>query len=288
MEQLIETLSGLANDWKEIPLLARTHGQPASPTMLGKEIMVFVERLTKQVDDMRHIPFASKFGGATGNFNAHTVAFPEHNWPEFANEFVNNGLGLSRSQITTQIEHYDYLAALFDNMKRINTIIMDLDRDMWTYISMDYFQAKNKSRRSWLFCYASQGKPYRFRKLGRKPRFGQCTIHAFSRKITGVAPTKRFKRILPSLRNVGVPIAHSVIALQATLKGLGKLLLNADKIALDLENNWAVVAEAIQTILRREKYPNPYEALKALTRTNEAVNANTMAKLWIPWTFLML
>ncbi len=277
IEQIIETLTGLANDWREIPLLARTHGQPASPTMLGKEVMVFVERLSKQVDDMRHIPFASKFGGATGNFNAHTVAFPEHNWPEFANEFVNNGLGLSRSQITTQIEHYDYLAALFDNMKRINTIIIDMDRDFWTYISMDYFKQKIKAGE-----VGSSAMPHKVNPIDFENSEGNLGLaNALYTHLSEKLPVSRLQRDLTDstvLRNVGVPIAHTVIAFQATLKGLSKLLLNADKIALDLENNWAVVAEAIQTILRREKYPNPYEALKELTRTNEAVNANTMAR----------
>ena len=277
IEELIETLTNYANEWKDIPLLARTHGQPASPTKLGKEIMVFVERLTKQVDDLRHIPFASKFGGATGNFNAHTVAFPEHNWPEFANEFVNNGLGLSRSQITTQIEHYDYLAALFDNLKRINTIIIDLDRDFWTYISMDYFKQKIKAGE-----VGSSAMPHKVNPIDFENSEGNLGLaNALFTHLSEKLPISRLQRDLTDstvLRNVGVPIAHSVIALQATLKGMGKLLLNSDKIAQDLENNWAVVAEAIQTILRREKYPNPYEALKELTRTNETINATTMAK----------
>ena len=274
---LLDKLDTLKEDWKSTPLLARTHGQPASPTILGKEIFVFIERLNIQLAQLKNITYSAKFGGATGNFNAHQVAYPNINWVEFANKFVSEDLGLSRSQTTTQIEHYDNLAALFDCLKRINNIIIDLDRDFWTYISMDYFKQQIKKGE-----VGSSAMPHKVNPIDFENSEGNLGIaNAIFEHLAAKLPVSRLQRDLTDstvLRNVGVPIAHTIIALKATLKGLNKLLLNKEKIELDLENNWAVVAEAIQTILRREAYPNPYEALKELTRTNEKINATSIAK----------
>jgi len=256
--------------------LAKTHGQPASPTRLGKEIYVFVERLKIQLEQMRAIPYSAKFGGATGNFNAHFVAYPSIDWVSFANDFLTNKLKISRSQTTTQIEHYDNLAALFDAMKRINTILVDLDRDMWTYISMEYFKQKIKAGE-----IGSSAMPHKVNPIDFENSEGNLGIaNAFFEHLAAKLPISRLQRDLTDstvLRNVGVPIAHTMIALASLQKGLTKLLLNEEAIARDLEKNWAVVAEAIQTVLRREAYPNPYEALKELTRTNEGINANSIA-----------
>jgi adenylosuccinate lyase len=260
-------LKNLSNTWKAIPMLARTHGQPASPTLLGKEIMVFVERLTQQLNLIQQIPYSCKFGGATGNFNAHQVAFPNTNWIEFANAFCEEKLGLQRQQFTTQIEHYDNLAAQFDNMKRINTILIDLCRDMWTYISMDYFKQKTKAGE-----VGSSAMPHKVNPIDFENAEGNFGIaNALFEHLSAKLPISRLQRDLTDstvLRNIGVPFAHTILALKSLEKGIGKLLLNEAKIREDLEQNWAVVAEAIQTVLRRENYPQPYEALKALTRGN--------------------
>ncbi|WP_026903595.1 adenylosuccinate lyase [Pedobacter glucosidilyticus] len=276
IEALIALLKQLATDWKDISLLAHTHGQPASPTKLGKEILVFVERLEKQYEQLKAVPFAAKFGGATGNFNAHHVAYGNINWQDFGNKFANQQLGLSRSQYTTQIEHYDNLAAQFDALKRINNIILDLDRDMWTYISMNYFKQKIKAGE-----VGSSAMPHKVNPIDFENSEGNVGIaNALYEHLAAKLPVSRLQRDLTDstvLRNVGVPLAHTLIALKSTVKGLNKLLLNQDAIAQDLEDNWAVVAEAIQTILRRENYPNPYEALKALTRTNTGINAAVIA-----------
>lgn len=275
LDQLIHTLNDFAQTWKEIPMLARTHGQPASPTRLGKEIYVFVERLDIQKSQLLAIPFSAKFGGATGNMNAHYVAFPHIDWVNFANNFVNNTLQIDRSQTTTQIEHYDNAAALFDALKRINSIILDLDRDMWTYISMDYFKQKIKAGE-----IGSSAMPHKVNPIDFENSEGNIGIaNALYEHLAAKLPVSRLQRDLTDstvLRNVGMPIAHSVIALQATLKGLSKLVLNEAKLNSDLEDNWAVVAEAIQTILRREGYPKPYEALKELTRTNTHVTKESI------------
>ncbi|WP_304067156.1 adenylosuccinate lyase [Pedobacter glucosidilyticus] len=277
IEALIALLKQLAADWKDISLLAHTHGQPASPTKLGKEILVFVERLEKQYEQLKAVPFAAKFGGATGNFNAHHIAYGNINWQDFGNKFVNQQLGLSRSQYTTQIEHYDNLAAQFDALKRINNIILDLDRDMWTYISMNYFKQKIKAGE-----VGSSAMPHKVNPIDFENSEGNVGIaNALYEHLAAKLPVSRLQRDLTDstvLRNVGVPLAHTLIALKSTVKGLNKLLLNQDAIAQDLEDNWAVVAEAIQTILRRENYPNPYEALKALTRTNTGINAAVIAE----------
>ena len=271
LEEVIEALKGYSKDWINIPLLARTHGQPASPTTLGKEFYVFVERLEIQLKQLKAVPFSAKFGGATGNFNAHTVAFPENNWVDFANNFVNKTLGLDRSQTTTQIEHYDNMASLFDAMKRINTILIDLDRDVWTYVSMEYFKQKLKKGE-----VGSSAMPHKVNPIDFENSEGNLGIaNAILEHLSAKLPLSRLQRDLTDstvLRNVGVPFGHSLIGLASTLKGLKKLLLNEDKLKLDLDNNWAVVAEAIQTILRREGYPKPYEALKELTRTNDVIN----------------
>ena len=276
IEEIVEQLNGLATDWKDIPMLAKTHGQPASPTRLGKEIYVFVERLKIQLEQMRAIPYSAKFGGATGNFNAHFVAYPSIDWVSFANKFLSEKLKISRSQTTTQIEHYDNLAALFDAMKRINTILVDLDRDMWTYISMEYFKQKIKAGE-----IGSSAMPHKVNPIDFENSEGNLGIaNAFFEHLSAKLPISRLQRDLTDstvLRNVGVPIAHTMIALASLKKGLTKLLLHEEAIARDLEKNWAVVAEAIQTVLRREAYPNPYEALKELTRTNEGINANSIA-----------
>ena len=275
LDSVILTLRRLSLDWKDVPMLAKTHGQPASPTRLGKEIQVFVERLETQREHMIHVPFSAKFGGATGNFNAHHVAYPTHNWVEFANHFVNDVLGLSRSQTTTQIEHYDNMAALFDALKRINTILLDLDRDMWTYISMDYFKQQLKDGE-----VGSSAMPHKVNPIDFENSEGNIGIaNALFEHLSSKLPVSRLQRDLTDstvLRTIGMPFAHTFIAMKSTLKGLDKLLLNEAAFAADLENNWAVVAEAIQTILRREGFPKPYEALKGLTRKNEAVTQQTV------------
>jgi adenylosuccinate lyase len=268
---VIAKLKELAMEWKDIPLLARTHGQPASPTRLGKEILVFVERLEEQMRLLFNVPFAAKFGGATGNYNAHKVAYPSTDWKKFGTDFVENSLGLHHSFPTTQIEHYDHFAAFFDALKRINTILIDLDRDIWTYVSMDYFKQKIKAGE-----IGSSAMPHKVNPIDFENSEGNLGIaNAIFEHLSAKLPLSRLQRDLTDstvLRNIGVPIGHTLIAFEATLKGLNKLLLNEDKIAEDLEKNWAVVAEAIQTILRREGYPNPYEALKDLTRTNAVIN----------------
>ena len=268
---LVTKLKELSTEWMDIPMLARTHGQPASPTRLGKEIHVFVERLEEQLRYLNNIPFAAKFGGATGNFNAHFVAYPQTDWRQFGNTFVEGTLGLKHSFPTTQIEHYDHFAAFFDALKRINTILIDLDRDIWTYVSMDYFKQKIKAGE-----IGSSAMPHKVNPIDFENSEGNLGIaNAIFEHLSAKLPISRLQRDLTDstvLRNIGVPIGHTIIAFEATLKGLNKLLLNADKFAEDLERNWAVVAEAIQTILRREAYPNPYEALKDLTRTNTVIN----------------
>lgn len=276
LDELIHTLNDLSQDWKEIPMLARTHGQPASPTRLGKEIYVFVERLDIQKRQLLAVPFSAKFGGATGNMNAHFVAFPEIDWVSFANNFVNQTLRIERSQTTTQIEHYDNAAALFDAMKRINSIILDLDRDMWTYISMDYFKQKIKEGE-----IGSSAMPHKVNPIDFENSEGNIGMaNAIFEHLSAKLPVSRLQRDLTDstvLRNVGVPIAHTLIALHSTLKGINKLLLNREKLDADLEDNWAVVAEAIQTVLRREGYPKPYEALKGLTRTNSKISEQSIS-----------
>ncbi|MBN9293254.1 MAG: adenylosuccinate lyase [Flavobacteriia bacterium] len=268
IEKLIGKLEALKQEWKGISMLARTHGQPASPTNLGKEIQVFSERLSVQFQQAKNVPFSAKFGGATGNFNAHYVAYPAIDWVAFANHFVNDRLGLSRSRTTTQIEHYDNLAALFDVLKRINTIILDLDRDMWTYISMDYFKQKLKEGE-----VGSSAMPHKVNPIDFENSEGNIGVaNALFEHLSAKLPVSRLQRDLTDstvLRTIGTPIAHTIVAVKSTLNGLDKLLLNQEAIKADLENNWAVVAEAIQTILRREAYPSPYEALKSLTRKNE-------------------
>lgn len=275
IEKLIEKLNTLKTSWKDIPMLAKTHGQPASPTRLGKEIQVFEERLRKQLDQAKAVPFSAKFGGATGNMNAHFVSFPQTDWVAFANQFVNEVLGLDRSQTTTQIEHYDNLAALFDALKRIHTIILDLNRDMWTYISMDYFKQKLKEGE-----VGSSAMPHKVNPIDFENSEGNIGIaNALLEHLSAKLPVSRLQRDLTDstvLRTIGMPLAHGLIALKSTMVGLDKLLLNEEAFQRDLENNWAVVAEAIQTILRREGYPQPYEALKGLTRKNEAVTQETV------------
>ncbi len=272
---LIARLKELSVEWKDIPMLARTHGQPASPTRLGKEFLVFVERLEEQMRLLFNIPFAAKFGGATGNFNAHHVAYPNVDWKQFGTTFVEETLGLQHSFPTTQIEHYDHFAAFFDALKRINTIIIDLDRDIWTYVSMDYFKQKIKAGE-----IGSSAMPHKVNPIDFENSEGNLGIaNAVFEHLSAKLPISRLQRDLTDstvLRNVGVPFGHTIIAFEATLKGLNKLLLNEAKFAEDLEKNWAVVAEAIQTILRREGYPNPYEALKGLTRTNEVMNKESI------------
>ncbi len=276
VEELIDRLKGFADEWKEIPMLARTHGQPASPTHLGKEFRVFVERLEKQYAQLRAIPVPAKFGGATGNFNAHHAAYPAIDWAAFANDFVNNTLGLDRSQYTTQIEHYDNLAAIFDALKRIDTILIDLCRDMWTYISMEYFKQRIKAGE-----VGSSAMPHKVNPIDFENAEGNFGVaNALYEHLAAKLPISRLQRDLTDstvLRNVGVPVAHTLIGVQSLMKGLGKVLLNEPALARDLENNWAVVAEGIQTILRREGYPKPYEALKALTRTNTHITAESIA-----------
>jgi adenylosuccinate lyase len=277
ISQLIDTLKGYAADWKDIPLLAHTHGQPASPTRLGKEVEVFVERLEGQLEILKSVKYSAKFGGATGNFNAHHIAYPAKDWKAFGNHFVNDVLGLSRSQFTTQIEHYDNFAAQCDALKRINNILIDLDRDMWTYISMNYFKQKIKAGE-----VGSSAMPHKVNPIDFENSEGNLGIaNALFEHLAAKLPVSRLQRDLTDstvLRNIGVPVAHTLIAIKSTIKGLNKLLLNQDAIFADLEANWPVVAEAIQTILRRESYPNPYEALKDLTRTNQQINAQTIAE----------
>ena len=271
-----DKLKDLATEWENIPMLARTHGQPASPTRLGKEINVFVVRLEEQLDLLNDVKSAAKFGGATGNFNAHKVAYPTIDWKAFGTHFVQEKLGLHHSFPTTQIEHYDHMAALFDGLKRINNILIDLDRDIWTYVSMDYFKQKIKKGE-----IGSSAMPHKVNPIDFENSEGNLGIaNAMFEHLASKLPISRLQRDLTDstvLRNIGVPIGHTLIGFQSTLKGLNKLLLNESKFAEDLENNWAVVAEALQTILRREGYPNPYEALKGLTRTNEATTKKSIA-----------
>ncbi|MDD4640094.1 MAG: adenylosuccinate lyase [Bacteroidales bacterium] len=270
IEFLCERLENLAQDWKEVPMLARTHGQPASPTRLGKELMVFVYRLKEQLKLLKAVPHSAKFGGATGNFNAHCAAYPAYDWKEFAADFLESTLGLKREEYTTQISNYDNLAALFDGLKRINTILLDLDRDIWLYISMDYFKQKIKAGE-----VGSSAMPHKVNPIDFENSEGNIGLaNALFAHLSDKLPVSRLQRDLSDstvLRNVGVPLAHTLIAIQSTLKGLNKLVLNPVVIQQDLDNHWAVVAEGIQTILRREAYPAPYEALKALTRTNQTI-----------------
>jgi adenylosuccinate lyase len=274
--ELRETLATFANEWKNIPMLARTHGQPATPTRLGKEIEVFIARIDGQTKYFGQIPYSAKFGGATGNFNAHKVAYPDIDWLSFANNFVNEELGLERSHPTTQIEHYDNLAALFDNMRRINVILIDLARDLWLYISMDYFRQKIKKGEIGSSAMPHKVNPIDFENAEGNLGYANAIFEHFSMKL----PISRLQRDLSDstvLRNIGVPIGHSLVAFNSLLKGLNKLIVNTEKINSDLENNWAVVAEAIQTILRREGYPNPYEALLDLTRTNQKITFESIS-----------
>ncbi|MGY5848409.1 adenylosuccinate lyase [Salegentibacter sp. HM20] len=276
LEEVQTRLIELSEEWAEVPLLARTHGQPASPTRLGKEIEVFTTRIAAQMDLLNEVPHAAKFGGATGNFNAHKIAYGDINWKKFGQDFVQNKLGLYYSFPTTQIEHYDHMAALFDALKRINTIIIDLDRDIWTYVSMDYFKQKIKKGE-----IGSSAMPHKVNPIDFENSEGNLGIaNAIYEHLSAKLPVSRLQRDLTDstvLRNIGVPVGHSLIALKSTLKGLNKLLLNQEKLEQDLENNWAVVAEAIQTILRREGFKNPYETLKGLTRTNEKINRESIA-----------
>jgi adenylosuccinate lyase len=277
LDTLVNKLASLSDEWKDIPMLARTHGQPASPTRLGKELYVFVERINQQLKGLKVIPHAAKFGGATGNFNAHKVAYPTIDWKAFGTQFVEKGLGLHHSFPTTQIEHYDHLAGLFDALKRINTILIDLNRDIWTYVSTDYFKQKIKAGE-----VGSSAMPHKVNPIDFENSEGNLGMaNAIFEHLSAKLPISRLQRDLTDstvLRNIGVPIGHTIIAFASTLKGLNKLLINKDKFAIDLENNWAVVAEAIQTILRREAYPNPYEALKGLTRTNEKITQQSIAQ----------
>ena len=276
LQELIAKLNELSIEWSDVSMLARTHGQPASPTRLGKEIAVFVTRLNEQVKYFNTIPNAAKFGGATGNYNAHHVAYPTINWKDFGSDFVQNKLGLHHSFPTTQIEHYDHLASLFDAMKRINTIILDLDKDIWTYVAMDYFKQKIKAGE-----IGSSAMPHKVNPVDFENSEGNLGMaNAIFEHLAAKLPISRMQRDLTDstvLRNVGVPFGHTLIGFASTLKGLNKLLLNREKFEQDLENNWAVVAEAIQTILRREAYPNPSEALKGLTRTNEKITQSSIA-----------
>ena len=275
IEELIAQLKEYAEAWKDVPMLAKTHGQPASPTRLGKEVEVYVYRLSEQLATLRNCKMTAKFGGATGNFNAHHVAYPQHDWRAFGNRFVSEKLGLEREQWTTQISNYDHLGSVFDAIRRINTIIIDLDRDFWMYISMEYFKQKIKAGE-----VGSSAMPHKVNPIDFENSEGNLGIaNAILQFLAQKLPVSRLQRDLTDstvLRNVGVPVGHSVIAIQSTLKGLRKLILNEEKLREDLENTWAVVAEAIQTILRREAYPNPYEALKALTRTNEKMTEETI------------
>ena len=275
IEELIAQLREYAEEWRDVPMLAKTHGQPASPTRLGKEVMVFVYRLEEQLASLKAVPVTAKFGGATGNYNAHRVAYPQYDWREFGNSFVSEKLGLKREQYTTQISNYDYLGAIFDAMRRINTIIIDLDRDFWMYISMEYFKQKIKAGE-----VGSSAMPHKVNPIDFENSEGNLGIaNAVLQFLAAKLPVSRLQRDLTDstvLRNVGVPMGHGLIAVQSTLKGLRKLILNEEKINGDLDNTWAVVAEAVQTILRREAYPHPYEALKALTRTNQKMTEQTI------------
>jgi adenylosuccinate lyase len=275
VEELIAQLQTYADEWKDVPMLAKTHGQPASPTRLGKEIMVYVYRLTEQLNTLKACKITAKFGGATGNFNAHHVAYPDYDWRAFGNRFVSEKLGLEREQYTTQISNYDYLAAIFDGIRRINTIIIDLDRDFWMYISMDYFKQKIKPGE-----VGSSAMPHKVNPIDYENSEGNLGMaNAILTFLSMKLPISRLQRDLTDstvLRNIGVPLGHSIIAIQSTLKGLRKLILHEEKIDADLDNTWAVVAEAIQTILRREGYPHPYEALKQLTRTNKTMTEKTI------------
>jgi adenylosuccinate lyase len=275
IEELINKLTDLSKAWMGVSLLARTHGQPASPTRLGKEIYVFVERIQNQFDQLKSVHFSAKFGGATGNFNAHQVAYPNVDWVEFGNKFVNQTLGLRRYQFTTQIEHYDDMASLFDGLKRINTIIIDLDRDIWQYVAMNYFKQEIKAGE-----IGSSAMPHKVNPIDFENSEGNLGIaNAIFEHLSAKLPISRLQRDLTDstvLRNLGVPIGHTIIAIKSTLKGLNKLVLNREALDADLEDNWAVVAEGIQTILRRESYPEPYEALKALTRTNAKITEHVM------------
>ena len=277
IDELIAKLEELAEEWKDIPMLAKTHGQPASPTRLGKEIRVFVYRLTKQLELLKKVACSGKFGGATGNFNAHNVAYPEIDWTAFANKFLTEKLKIEREQYTTQISNYDNFAAVFDNLRRINNIVVDLDRDFWTYISMAYFKQKIKAGE-----VGSSAMPHKVNPIDFENSEGNLGIaNAVLDHLSNKLPISRLQRDLTDstvLRNIGVPLAHTIIAFKSTLKGLNKLIINKPAIEADLEDNWAVVAEAIQTILRREAYPNPYEALKALTRTNSKVTQASIAE----------
>lgn len=277
LDQIISDLNAKAKEWNNVPMLARTHGQPASPTRLGKEFKVFSERLEGQRESLLNVKHAAKFGGATGNFNAHHAAYPNIDWVGFANQFVNQTLGLQRSQTTTQIEHYDHLAGLMDGLKRINTILLDLNRDLWTYISMDYFKQQIKAGE-----VGSSAMPHKVNPIDFENSEGNLGLaNALLEHLAAKLPISRLQRDLTDstvLRNIGVPFAHILTAYKSTMKGLGKLLLNEAALNADLENNWAVVAEAIQTVLRREGYPAPYEALKALTRTNEKLTGETIAR----------
>ena len=275
VEELISQLREYAEEWKDVPMLAKTHGQPASPTRLGKEVMVFVYRLTEQLQSLKSCKHTAKFGGATGNYNAHNVAYPQYDWRAFGNSFVKEKLGLEREQFTTQISNYDHLSSVFDAIRRINTIIIDLDRDFWMYISMEYFKQKIKAGE-----VGSSAMPHKVNPIDYENSEGNLGIaNAILQFLSQKLPVSRLQRDLTDstvLRNIGVPLGHSVIAIQSTLKGLRKLILNEEALQRDLDNTWAVVAEAIQTILRREAYPNPYEALKALTRTNKHMDENTI------------
>ena len=275
VEEVIDQLQQYADEWRDVPMLAKTHGQPASPTRLGKEIMVFVYRLQEQLATLRACKLTAKFGGATGNYNAHHVAYPDYDWKSFGNRFVSEKLGLEREQYTTQISNYDHLASVFDAMRRINTILIDLDRDVWMYISMEYFKQKIKAGE-----VGSSAMPHKVNPIDFENSEGNLGIaNAVLQFLAQKLPVSRLQRDLTDstvLRNIGVPMGHSVIAFQSTLKGLRKLILNEDRIEADLANTWAVVAEAIQTILRREGYPHPYEALKALTRTNQKMTEQTI------------
>lgn len=271
MEKLTDKLESLAIEWADIPMLAHTHGQPASPTKMGKEIMVFVERLNQQIKQLRLIPYSAKFGGATGNFNAHQVAYPEIDWLAFADHFVNEKMGLTRSRITTQVDHYDNLAAMFHNLERINTILIDLSRDIWMYISMEYFKQKIVKGE-----VGSSTMPHKVNPIDFENAEGNLGIsNGFLEHMAAKLPVSRLQRDLTDstvLRNIGVPLAHSLLAFKSLLKGLDKMLINTSAISSDLNKNWAIIAEAIQTILRREGYPEPYEALKELTRTNKIIS----------------
>jgi adenylosuccinate lyase len=277
LDELIAKLEGLSNDWKDIALLARTHGQPASPTRLGKEVQVYVYRLKKQLDLLKSVPCSAKFGGATGNFNAHHVAYPQIDWKAFGDKFVNESLKLEREEYTTQISNYDNMGAIFDNFKRINTILIDMNRDFWTYISMNYFKQRIKEGE-----VGSSAMPHKVNPIDFENSEGNLGLaNATYEHLAAKLPISRLQRDLTDstvLRNIGVPFAHSIIAFKSVLKGLDKLILSPDAFSADLEANWAVVAEAIQTILRREAYPNPYEALKALTRTNTTVTQSSIAE----------